>query len=149
MKLISILVLVLGLLLTGCGEKPKSNAHWGTPEYVATEFFHALYNDKDLDKAKSLSTEEFAALLDAYVTPRQVARTLLNMSYDNVTIEVNRSGQNLRQQYDNDADITLVFSGEHAGKQVDNLRTVSLVKKGGNWRVTAVKADPFSHTATY
>lgn len=148
MKLLSSLIISL-LLLGACGEKPKSNAHWGTPEHIATEFFHALYNEKDLEKAKSLSTEEFAALLDAYVTPRQVARTLMNMSYDTVTIEVNRSGQNLRQQYDDDADVTLVFSGEHDGKKVDNLRTVSMVKKSGKWLVTEVKADPFSSTATY
>lgn len=148
MKLICALILSL-ILLSACGEKPKSNAHWGTPEYIATEFFHALYNDKDLEKAKSFCTEEFAALLESYVTPRQVARTLMNMSYDTVTVEVNRSGQNLRQQYDDDADVTLVFSGEHDGKKVDNLRTVSMVKKRGNWLVTAVKADPFSSTATY
>jgi len=148
MKLIWSLTISL-LLLGACGEKPKSNAHWGTPEHIATEFFHALYNEKDLEKAKSLSTEQFAALLDAYVTPRQVARTLMNMSYDTVTIEVNRSGQNLRQQYDNDADVTLIFNGEHDGKQVQNLRTVSMVKKSGKWLVTTVKADPFSSTATY
>ena len=116
---------------------------------MATEFFHALYNEKDLEKAKTLSTDEFAALLDSYVTPRQVGRTLMNMSYDTVTIEVNRSGQNLRQQYDDNADITLVFSGERDGKKVDNLRTVSMVKKSGKWLVTEVQADPFSSTATY
>ncbi|WP_214000973.1 hypothetical protein [Arsukibacterium sp.] len=148
MKLLGSLIISL-FLLGACGEKPKSNAHWGTPEHIATEFFHALYNEKDLEKAKSLSTEEFAALLDAYVTPRQVARTLMNMSYDTVTIEVNRSGQNLRQQYDDDANVTLVFSGEHDGKQVDNLRTVTMVKQSGSWLVTAVKADPFSSTASY
>lgn len=148
MKLLGSLIISV-LLLGACSEKPKSNAHWGTPEHIATEFFHALYNEKDLERAKSLSTEEFAALLDSYVTPRQVARTLMNMSYDTVTIEVNRSGQNLRQQYDDDANVTLVFSGEHDGKKVDNLRTVSMVKKSGKWLVTEVKTDPFSSTATY
>ncbi|WP_372625363.1 hypothetical protein [Arsukibacterium sp.] len=142
-------LLLSAALLCACNEKPKSNAHWGTPEHIATEFFHALYNEKDLEKAKSLSTDEFAALLDSYVTPRQVGRTLMNMSYDTVTIEVNRSGQNLRQQYDDNADITLVFSGERDGKKVDNLRTVSMVKKSGKWLVTEVQADPFSSTATY
>ena len=148
MKMILPLLLSAALLFA-CNEKPKSNAHWGTPEHIATEFFHALYNEKDLEKAKTLSTDEFAALLDSYVTPRQVGRTLMNMSYDTVTIEVNRSGQNLRQQYDDNADITLVFSGERDGKKVDNLRTVSMVKKSGKWLVTEVQADPFSSTATY
>lgn len=145
-----ILPLILSLLLLGaCSDRPQSNVHWGTPEHIATEFFHALYNEKDLEKAKSFSTEEYAALLESYVTARQAARTLLNMSYDEVTIEVNRSGQNLRQQYDNDADVTLVFSGQHDGKQVDNLRTVSMVKQSGKWLVKTVKTDRFSSTPTY
>ena len=148
MKLKPLLIISL-LLLSACSDRPKSNTHWGTPEHIATEFFHALYNEKDLEKAKSFSTTEFAALLDAYVTPRQVARTLINMSYDEVIIEVNRSGQNLRQQYDNDANVILVFSGQYAGKKIVNLRTVTMVKKSGNWLVTAVKADRFSNTATY
>jgi glycyl-tRNA synthetase beta subunit len=137
------------LLLAGCSEKPTSNAHWGTPEHIATEFFHALYNEKDLEKAKSYSTAEFASLLEAYVTPRQVARTLLNMSYDEVTIEVNRSGQNLRQQYDDDADVTLIFSGQFNGKKVDNMRTIQMIKKSGKWLVHTIKIDRFSNTASF
>jgi hypothetical protein len=86
-------ILPLLLLLVACSEStPKVNAQWGTPEYIATEFFHALYNDKDLEKAKQLSTEDYAALMESYGSVRQVNRTLMNMSFDSVEVRVNRSG---------------------------------------------------------
>lgn len=138
--------MLLSLLITlqACGDKPQGNNPLGSPELVATEFFNAIYNEKDLEKAKSLSTAELADLLDSYGTVRQVARTLINMSYDQVTINVNRAGQNLRQQYDSDATITLVFTGMHNDTQHENIRSVSLVKQRTNWRVSAVHQDRFS-----
>ncbi|WP_333607202.1 hypothetical protein [Arsukibacterium sp.] len=142
-----LLVLALGTAMLACGEKPNGNTHFGTPEHIATEFFHAIYNEKDLDKAKSLSTDELADLMASYGTVRQVARTLLNMSYDEITINVNRAGQNLREQYDNKANITLVFTGMHNDRQHENMRTVTLVKQRGNWRVAVLHQDRFSSSA--
>ena len=45
---------VLALLLVGCERNPQVNAQLGTPEYIAGEFFHAIYNEKDLTTACSL-----------------------------------------------------------------------------------------------
>jgi len=141
-------LLPLFLLLAACSDdSPKVNAQWGTPEYIATEFFHALYNEKDLNKAKQLCTKEYADLMESYGTVRQVGRTLMNMSFDQVDIRVNRSGGNLREQYDNRADITLLLTGPHDGKQVDELRVVEMVKDGSRWVVQAVKVDKFASSA--
>ncbi len=140
-------LLPLLLLLTACTEEPKVNAQWGTPEYIATQFFHALYNEKDLQQAKALSTAEYAALMDSYGTVRQVGRTLMNMSFDSVDIRVNRTGGNLREQYENEAEINILLTGMHNGKQVDELRTVELVRSGNRWVVKTVQVDKFSSSA--
>ncbi len=139
----TLLVLTI-LLLAGCEKNEQVNAQTGTPEYIAGEFFHAIYNVKDLDTAKKLCTKEYADLLASYGSARQVGRTLLNMNFDTVTINVNRSGRNLRQQYDNEATIQLIFDGEFDSKRIQDTRTVELVKQRGSWRIKKVQADRFS-----
>ena len=141
-------LLPLLLLLVACSEeKPAVNAQWGTPEYIASEFFNAIYNEKDLEKAKHLSTKEYADLMESYATVRQVARTLHNMSFDHVDIRVNRSGGNLREQYEKTAEIALLLTGEHDGKQVTELRVVEMVEKNSRWVVNSVKVDKYSSSA--
>lgn len=143
-----LLLLPLVLLLVACNEeKPDVNAQWGTPEYTATEFMHALYNEKDLDKAKKLSTKEYAALMDSYGSVRQVTRTLINASFDTVEIRVNRTGGNLREQYENVADIALLMTGSHSGKKVDELRVVEMVQQNSRWVVNSVHVDKYSSSA--
>jgi hypothetical protein len=140
--------LALLLLTTACTEEPpKATAPWGSPDYVATQFFHALYNDKDLEKAQRLSTKEYAALMASYGSVRQVGRTLMNVSFDSVSIRINPSSGNLREQYDDQADIAIVLSGTHDDKQVDEMRVVELVRRNGNWVVQSVKVDKFSSSA--
>lgn len=134
-------------LLAACNDKPEVNAQWGTPEYIASEFIIALYNDKDLDKAKKLSTKEFAELMESYGTVRQVSRTLVNASFDRVDVRVNRSGGNLREQYENIAQIALLLTGMHGGKQVDELRTVEMIQQNNRWVVNSVLIDKYSSSA--
>lgn len=141
-------ILPLLLLLTACSEDaPVVNAQWGTPEYVATQFFQALYNDKDFGKAKALSTPKYADLMESYGSVRQVNRTLMNMSFDTVEIRVNHSGGNLRQQYENTAEISILLTGQHDGKRVDELRVVEMIQHNGNWVVQAVQVDKFASSA--
>lgn len=140
--------LLLVLLVTACAEeKPKVNAQWGSPEYNASQFFHALYNEKDLEKAKSLSTREYADLMESYGSVRQVGRILMNVSYDSVDIRINRSGGNLREQYEDVAEIAILLTGTNDGKQIDELRNVEMVKQNGRWLVQMVKVDKFSASA--
>ena len=135
---------VLALLLVGCERNPQVNAQLGTPEYIAGEFFHAIYNEKDLTKAKGMATADYASLLSSYGTARQAGRTLFNMNFDNVQINVNRSGRNLREQYQDDATIQLILDGEFDGKRIQEVRTVVLVRQRGKWLVNEVQADKFS-----
>ena len=86
MSLFKLLFVVIILGLTACKPSNTVNAQLGSPEHIAGEFFQAIYNDKDLEKAQSMSTKEFANLIGSYGTARQVGRTLFNMSFDKVLI---------------------------------------------------------------
>ncbi|CAM3876171.1 hypothetical protein [Rheinheimera salexigens] len=133
------------LFLTACSDPaPAITTQWGTPEAIATEFFDALYNANDLDKAKNFSTNNYANLLESYGTTRQVSRILMNVSFDEVIITLNPSSSNVRQQYDDEAHISVVLTGTHQGKKIADMRSVVLVKQSGRWLVNAVKADKFS-----
>ena len=138
---------LLMLLLACREEQPSVNAQWGSPEYIATEFFHALYIENNLEKAKRLSTPKYADLMESYGSVRQVERTLINLSFDSVEIRVNRSGGNLREQYEDQADIELLLTGQHNGKKVDEMRVVEMIQQNGNWVVQSVKVDKFSSSA--
>ena len=144
MPYLKTLLLLLSLLLVGCEKNEQVNAQSGTPESIAGEFFHAIYNENDLTKAKKMCTTEYAQLLAAYGSAKQVGRTLFNMNFDTVTINVNRSGRNLRQQYDNEAVIQLIFDGQFDNNRIQETRTVELVKQRGTWRVKKVQADKIS-----
>lgn len=137
-------IFVVLLVMSGCERNPEVNAQLGTPEYVAGQFFHVMYNEKDLAKAKAMSTSEYASLLSSYGTARQAGRTLLNMSFDKVQINVNRSGRNLREQYQDTATIQLILDGELDGNRIQEVRTVDLVRQRGKWLVSAIQSDKFS-----
>lgn len=142
------LLLFLLLALNACNEPaPAIATQWGTPEAIATEFFDALYNADDLEKAKNFSTESYAKLLDSYGTTRQVSRILINVSFDEVVITINPSSRNVRQQYDNEAVISVVLTGLHRDKKIAELRSVTLIKQGGRWLVKAVKTESFKSPA--
>ncbi len=132
------------LLLSRSEDAPKVNADLGSPKFAAGEFFHSLYTTKDLERAKALSTESYARILDAYGNTRGVVRTLYNMSFDEVNISIDRTGKNLREQYGNHAEITMLFEGKSNGNKKIELRIVKMVKKmaAGWWK--GVKPNPYS-----
>lgn len=136
------------LLLVACkGEQSSVNAESKSPEYAAGQFFHALYNTKDLEKATSYATDSYARVLTSYSSPRSVTTTLYHMAFDDVTMAIDRTGRNLREQYGQEAEITMLFEGTHNGNKKVELRTIKLLKVAGKWRVEGVKANPFSRSS--
>lgn len=133
------------ILLSGCLEKDnKVKADRSSPEYSATMFFYAVLADKDKEKAKKYAADKIDRLLDSYGGTSSFSRHLLNMRYDSVTVEVERTS-NLREVYSGDsATITMLFTGLLNGNKVDDFRRVKLVKEGGTWLVAEIKADPFA-----
>ncbi|GEK10287.1 hypothetical protein HUZ36_01395 [Pseudoalteromonas sp. McH1-7] len=141
-----VVVLILAILfLSGCGsDEDAVRGDKDTPGYAATMYFDALYNQKNLNAAMEISTPRHARIMRSYGTASQFARNLVNMQYDEVTIEVDMTNQSLREQYGNTAKINLIFTGQLHGEQVDDMRSVSMVRKKGKWYVDKVLADPFA-----
>ena len=137
-------VLATMILLSACGSEDNVSGDKDTPGYAATMYFDALYNQKDLDAAMKITTPRHARIMRSYGTASQFARNLVNMQYDEVTIEVDMTNQSLREQYGDSAKINLIFTGQLHGEQVDDMRSVSMVRKKGKWYVDKVLADPFA-----
>ncbi|WKD23670.1 hypothetical protein NDQ71_00730 [Pseudoalteromonas sp. KG3] len=132
------------LLLNGCGGDNAPKGEKNTPGNSAALFFDTLYNEQDLNKASTMATPRMARIMKSYGTSKQFARNLVNMQYDNVVIEVDMTNMNLREQYGDTANINLIFTGQFNGNKVDDMRSVKMVRKKGNWYVDKINADPFA-----
>ncbi len=145
MKWIKIAALfIASLMLSACDDGPKVTGDSNSPEYAATVFFYTLYEQKDLNKAAEMASPKLARIMRSYGTASQFARNLLNMQFDTVTIEVDRTSRSVRKRYGDKATINLIFSGQHLGNKVDDFRSVVLVKRKGTWFIDRIKADPYA-----
>ena len=91
-----------------------------------------------------MATPKMARIMRSYGTAKQFARNLINLQYDSVKIEVDMTNQSLREQYGDYAKVNLVFTGMLRGEQVDDMRSVQMIRKKGKWYVDKVNPDPFA-----
>ena len=142
-KITTVLFLAL-VILFGCGSDESTRGDKSNPGFVATMYFDAIYNKKDFDAAIQLATPKMGRIMRSYGTAKQFARNLINLQYDSVKIEVDMTNQSLREQYGDDAKVNLVFTGMLRGEQVDDMRSVQMIRKKGKWYVDKVNPDPFA-----
>lgn len=128
-------VLVVGLLVVGC-EHPRNRGPQA--DLIAVEFFDRFYNQRDLEHALELTTDEFQLLLERYGTINAIGRYLFNMNFDEVTIEADRQGIGMYRERSDTARVQLSFSGTRNNQRVETLRDVVLVREGVSWRVSRV-----------
>jgi len=112
----------------------------GNPEFAAIEFFEHIYSNKGLEGAIKLSTPKMERLLRSYHTNKGVQKHVLNMRFDKVTIEpkFHSAGRN---EFAKDAQISLFFEGELYGEILKDLRLITLVKIGTDWKVDEVSLN--------
>jgi hypothetical protein len=144
MKLIYAFLVSLCLLLVGCGEQDKPSGDEDTPGYTATIFFDALYNKNNLNLALEHATPRLARIMRSYGTASQFTRNLVNLRFDEVTIEIDMTNASLREQYGDHAKVNLIFTGYFNGEKVDDMRSVNMLKKKGKWYIDKILADPFA-----
>lgn len=142
-KITTVLFLAL-VILFGCGSDESTRGDKSNPGFVATMYFDAIYNKKDFDAAIQLATPKMGRIMRSYGTAKQFARNLINLQYDSVKIEVDMTNQSLREQYGDDAKVNLVFTGMLRGEQVDDMRSVQMIRKKGKWYIDKINPDPFA-----
>jgi hypothetical protein len=131
-------------LLTACGEdNSKKITTVDNPELVAIAFFDALYNEKNVEKAASVCNPQLARLILHYRSPGAVARHLFNMSYDNVEIKPDSAGVKVREQFKDNANITIYFDGYYQNNRMKDVKRLAIVQRDGKWFIDKVLKDPF------
>ena len=137
-KMLFICALLSSVLLLGCGPEDAPKGEKNTPGVTATLFFDALYNKQDLNLATQYATPKMARIMKSYGTANQFARNLVNMQYDEVVIEVDMTNMSLREQYGDKANINLIFTGYFNGKKIDDMRSVKMIRKKGDWYIEKI-----------
>lgn len=144
MKYLASFFLVLGLL-TGCGDNKESvkAGKYGmmgsdTPQYNAVLFLRAIYNEDKLDKAVSLSTQRYGRILKGYHTNKSVQRQVFNLRLDSMEAEPVSGGSLLFNERMEKAEIEMKITGEYNRDKVFELKTLSMVKVSGDWKVKGV-----------
>ncbi|GAA61990.1 hypothetical protein P20652_3881 [Pseudoalteromonas sp. BSi20652] len=141
-KITSLLSLVICLFLSACGDDSKTLGD--TPGDTATAYFDALYNQQNLQKASTMATPNLTRIMKSYGTAKQFSRNLVNMQYDEVTIEVDMTNMSVREQYGDNAKINLIFTGYLNGDKIDDFRSVKMLRKKGKWYIDKIIADPYA-----
>lgn len=142
-KLIYLLLPLSFLLLSACEDKEKPISSIEDPELVTVAFFNALYNEQDLKKAVSVCTPKLARIMLHYKSPKAVARHIFNMSYDTVEVSPDNSGVKVREQFKNEAVITVYFDGMYNNERLKDVKRISLIQQDDKWIIDKILKDPF------
>lgn len=131
--------------LTACGsdEEAVKAGKYGmmgsdTPQYTAVLFLRAIYNEETLDKALALSTERYARILKGYHTNNSVQRQVFSLRLDSMVAEPVSGGSLLFSERMEKAEIEMKITGEYNGDKIFELKTLSMVKIKGDWKVKGV-----------
>lgn len=145
LKRIFVLPLFMSMLLAlGACTENTEEGFGEDPSINAIAMFNAIYIEKDVPKAAKLSGPQLARIMRHYKTPRGVARHVFNLPYeDDVEIKHDSSGSAMREVYDDETEVLLIFKGTIQGRKHDDLRTVVMEKRRGDWVVKEIKADKF------
>lgn len=138
-------VLIVISLLSGCGGQQSTKAgKYGmmgsdTPQYNAVLFLQAIYNEKSLDTAVSLSTERYGRILKGFHTNKSVQRQVFSLRLDTMEAEPVSGGSLILNENLVKAEIEMKITGTYGNNNVFELKTLSMVKERGDWKVKGVK----------
>lgn len=143
MKLLRLLFIPLLLSLTACSNDEEEITKIDNPEHVVVAFFDALYNEKNVKKAASVCNAKLARIILHYKSPEAVARHLFNMSYDKVEVSPDSSGVKVREQFKDQATITVYFDGYYQEERIKDVKRMKLIQINGDWVIDKILKDPF------
>lgn len=138
------LLLCATTLLSACGgDDSKKITTVDNPEIVAMAFFDALYNEKNVEKAASVCNTKLARLVLHYRSPSAVGRHLFNMSYDKVEMRPDSGGVKVREQFKDNANITMYFDGYYQENRIKEVKRLAMIQLDGKWYIDKILKDPF------
>jgi hypothetical protein len=109
-----------------------------TPQYTAILFMRAVYNDKNLDRVVALSTKRYGRILSGFYTNKNIQRQVFNLRLDSMQAEPVSGGSLLFSELQEEAEIEIKIIGTRGNDKVVDLKTLSMVKVKGDWKVKAV-----------
>ncbi|MBU2924864.1 hypothetical protein Q4530_00910 [Colwellia sp. 1_MG-2023] len=133
-----LLIIMLTSLLSGCNanKEPKMSE-----KQVATSFFNAIYNEKDIDKAIALSSADFKKEIEKYHTASNVARRLFNMSFDSVSLHTSAKKKQILDNYNIQVTMMIQFTGKRDGNSYKDYKKILLIKNKDQWLVDKLVED--------
>lgn len=133
-----LLLFIVSSILVGCNGKEKPEM---SEKQVATAFFNAIYNEKDIDKAISLSSTEFQEEIAKYHTASNVARLLFNMTFDSVSLHTSAQKKQILDDYNIQVTMMVQFTGIRNGNNYKDYKKIRLIKDNNLWLVDKLFED--------
>jgi hypothetical protein len=127
------LLLLLSLVYsaTGCKEEKKEPSE----SEVTIAFFDAVYNQKDLNRVLSLSSKSFTKEIQKYKTLNNFSHRALNLSFDSVTMETQKSNTKVIDEFNIQVVIKVMLTGLRNERIYKEVRKVQLIKNNNIWLV--------------
>ena len=126
-----LLVLAMLILASSCTEEIKSRSE----AEVTVAFFDAVYNKKDLKLVLSLSSTSFKEEIMKYKTVNNFSRRMLNLSFDSVSINTQKSAVKVIDEFNEQAIMTVLLTGTRHDKIYKEVKKVQLIKSNNIWLV--------------
>lgn len=126
-----LLILSMLYLTTSCTEEVSGPSEAD----ITIAFFDAIYNQKDLNAALSLSSVSFKKEIIKYKTLNNFSRRGLNLSFDSVTINTQRLATTVIDSANIQVSMTVLLTGKRNERIYKEVRQIQLIKKDNSWLV--------------
>lgn len=128
-----ILLLLLSSFLYGCSSEEEKVEI--SEKEVALSFFNAIYNEKNAEKAISLSSTNFQKELEKYHTANNIAHRLFNMRFDSVSLHTSAMKTQIINEYLVQVTMMVQFTGKRNGNDYKDYKKIRLIKENDKWLV--------------
>jgi hypothetical protein len=128
-----IIIILFSVVFAGCNSDNKENEV--NEKQVAVAFFDAVYNSKDINKIRKLSSDDFKDKISQYKTAKHFSRRVLNMQFDSVTMETAAAKTQIIDEFNVQVTMTVLFTGQRNGSTIKDYKKIRLIKKDNAWLV--------------
>lgn len=135
--------LLVGILLSlsACSDQERVDLTTATPTEVIQGFYQAIYEERDLEKAKRFASPRMVDLINHYAAVSSVQRYVLGRYYDQVELEVVSDSLNDYLNHSDELRATVMFDGKYNGEHNKDSRDVVLIENGDSWLLDKI-LDP-------